>query len=160
MSYNEKLQRLVDRYRTEGNRWPATAREIAVWIVENRLWEPPRGAVLSRCAEEISRAMREEYVTDPQGRRVRAKHAARLGRAPRQQILWEDIRSAPRRHMEIAFGQRREQIVGDCRQLKTDVDSYNENANDGRPIQLLLDFTRDVAELEALDGHSVLLQRA
>jgi len=53
--------------------------------------------------------------------------------------------------MAIAFQQRRQQIVGDCRQLKTDVDSYNENRNDGVPINLVLDFTQDVEELEATD---------
>ena len=41
---------------------------------------------------------------------------------------------------------RRRQIVGDCRQLKTDVDSFNENRIPDAPIQLVLDFTADVAE--------------
>jgi hypothetical protein len=50
--------------------------------------------------------------------------------------------------MQIAFQERRQQIVGDCRQLKLDVDSYNDNKNDGKPIQLVLDFTLDVAEAE------------
>ncbi len=52
--------------------------------------------------------------------------------------------------MEVAFQQRRQQIVGDCRQLKTDVDSYNENANSEQPIQMVFDFTDDLAELDAL----------
>jgi len=30
------------------------------------------------CAEELARAMREDYIRDPQGRVVRAKHAARV----------------------------------------------------------------------------------
>ena len=30
-------------------------------------------------------------------------------------MLWADVRTAPKRHMEIAFQQRRQQIVGDCR---------------------------------------------
>ncbi len=46
---------------------------------------------------------------------------------------------------------RRRQIVGDYRELKRDVDSYNDNRNPVQPIQLVLDFTHDVAELEALD---------
>ncbi|HUT73485.1 MAG TPA: hypothetical protein VM221_01470 [Armatimonadota bacterium] len=93
--------------------------------------------------------MREQYVTDPQGRSVRAKHVARVNRNGEQLPLWADIRSASREHMEIAFQQRRQQIVGDCRQLKTDVDSFNENRNPGAPIQMVLDFTYDVEELEA-----------
>jgi hypothetical protein len=54
--------------------------------------------------------------------------------------------------MEVAFQQRRQQVVGDCRQLKADVDSYNQNYNIGEAIQLVLDFTLDVEELEALDS--------
>jgi hypothetical protein len=34
------------------------------------------------------------------------------------------------------------------------VDSYNENANAGKPIQMVFDFTQDLAELEALDAIS------
>ena len=91
--------------------------------------------------------MREEYITDPQGRTVRAKHVACYEQVP----LWGDIRTAPREHMEMAFQQRRQQIVGDCRQLKVDVDSYNQNYNNGElPIQMIFDFTLDLEELEAL----------
>jgi hypothetical protein len=49
--------------------------------------------------------------------------------------------------MERAFGQRREQIIGDCAQLKTDVDVYNDLNRGKRPeFQLILDFTDDVEE--------------
>lgn len=67
--------------------------------------------------------MREEYITDRRGRRVRAKHPVRTRRGGEQITLWDDIRTAARPHMEMAFQQRRNQIVGECRQLKTDVDS-------------------------------------
>ncbi len=53
---------------------------------------------------------------------------------------------APRQHMEKAFQQRREQIVGECVQLKTDVDVYNDINTHEEPIQLILDFTEDVEE--------------
>ncbi len=95
--------------------------------------------------------MREEYIKDPQGRSVRLKHAARVLVEGKQTVFWDDIRTAPRTHMEIAFQQRRQQIVGDCRQLKADVDSYNENAKVHPPIQMVFNFTEDLAELEALE---------
>ncbi len=44
--------------------------------------------------------------------------------------------------------QRRQQIVGDCLQLKTDVDVYNDKRDLAEPIQIPLDFTLDVAELQ------------
>jgi len=71
-------------------------------------------------------------------------------RGDEQTNIWDDIRTAPRSHMQAAFGQRRNQIVGDCRQLKADVDSYNDAHEGDFPIQLSLDFTRDIAELEAM----------
>lgn len=101
-------------------------------------------------ANQIGRAMREEYITDPQGRRVRAKHAAKIDNDDGQQTVWDDIRTAPHDFMEVAFHQRRRGIVADCRQLKADVDSYNENNNHGEYFQLILDFTYDVEESEIL----------
>ncbi|HKX00428.1 MAG TPA: hypothetical protein VJN43_22005 [Bryobacteraceae bacterium] len=56
---------------------------------------------------------------------------------------------APHDHMEKAFAQRREQIVGDCVQLKIDVDAYNDmNTEKATQVQLVLDFTEDVVERE------------
>lgn len=50
-----------------------------------------------------------------------------------------------------AFAQRRDQIIGDCCQLKADVDVYNDMNRGKLPsIQLILDFTDDVAEREAM----------
>lgn len=37
----------------------------------------------------------------------------------------------------------------DCHQLKLDLDSYNENKNDGKPIPMIFDFTEDLAEIDA-----------
>ena len=60
--------------------------------------------------------------------------------------LWFDKSTGTREHVELGFQQRRQRIVGDCRQLKIDVDSYNDNYASGNPIQIILDFTDDVAE--------------
>jgi hypothetical protein len=93
--------------------------------------------------------MREEYITDARGRRVRAKHVARVTEGGKQLNLWADIRNAPREHLLVAFKQRRQQIVGDCRQLKLDVDSYNSTRGAKHPIPMVFDFTADLAEAEA-----------
>ena len=146
LTLSEHWRRIVDQYRRAGAEWPAKSEEIAQRAIDNGLAAAHPRAFLRQCAEEISCAMREEYIVDPQGRSVRAKHAARDG----QTVLWDDIRTAGPHHMDVAFAQRRQQIVGDCRQLKTDVDSYNENANPGPQIVMVFDFTDDLAELEAI----------
>ena len=149
-SFTEQLQRIVTRYREDGQPWPATSRALAAWAISNGLWQPQRAALLSQCADQISRALREEYITDPQGRRVRTKHPARVERDGKQLVLWDDIRTASRSHMRVAFQSRRQQIVGDCHQLKIDVDSFNDNRSPLEPIQMNFNFTRDLEELEAV----------
>ena len=58
---------------------------------------------------------------------------------------------APHDHMEKAFAQRRELIVGENFQLKIDIDVYNDmNAGKNPPIQLVLNYSDDVAEREEL----------
>ncbi len=150
MTYNDQMLGIVEQYRAAGESWPASTRQIAAWGVERKILVPHPSSIVKRFADDIACAMREDYITDPQGRTVRAKHAARILKDGEQMTLWEDIRTAKPQHMQIAFQQRRQQIVGDCRQLKTDVDSFNETAKPIKPIQLVLDFTDDVAELEAL----------
>jgi len=145
-NYNKQLQDIVTKYIEGGLEWPATTRQIAAYAVREKLWAPHPSSLVSQCAEDLAHAMREEYIIDPQGRSVRAKHAARVEQA----VFWADIRTAPRAHMEIAFKQRRRQILGDCRQLKDDVDSFNENRSSTAAIQMSFDFTSDLLELEAL----------
>ena len=145
-TYNEQLQTVVTKYIEAGEEWPATVRQIASWAVREKLWAPHPSSLVNQCAEDLAQAMRDEYIVDPQGRKVRAKHAARV----EQGVLWADIRTASRDHMEIAFKQRRRQILSDCSQLKDDVDSFNENRSSAQPIQMSFDFTKDLLELEAL----------
>jgi hypothetical protein len=102
----------------------------------------------AKLADDMARALREQYHVDPQGRSVRTKHCARVKVNGAQETLWDDVRVADHEFMVVATQQRRQQIVGDCRQLKADVDSFNDNHNHGDPIKLVLDFTYDVAEQE------------
>ncbi|MHB0917109.1 MAG: hypothetical protein ACYC1G_05000 [Thiobacillus sp.] len=144
---SEMLQDIVLKYQAANQPWPATTHDMAQWAINNGLWKPKPSAIVDQCADQLSRAMREEYITDAQGRRVRAKHAATITQNGAQLVLWADMRTAPHQHMSMAFQQRRHQIVGDCRQLKMDVDSYNDNRLPEQPIQMIFDFTYDLEEL-------------
>lgn len=149
----DRRHEIVRLYREAHRNQPARALEIAAWAMENKLWRPHPVDQRKQLAEELSRAMRDDYFTDPQGRRVRVNHAAHVDVNGEQQVLWADMRdksSTNRQHIEIAFQQRRQQVVGDCRQLKTDIDSYNENYNPSIPIQTSFNFEDDLAELELL----------
>jgi len=147
-AYNETLQKLADEFFETTNTATATTKDIAVWAIRNGKWNAPADLVLRKCREDFAKALREQYIEDSQGRPVRAKHVARIRSGEEQLYLWADIRVAPRKHMEIAFQQRRQQIVGDCRQLKRDTDYYNNEHPIEPDIQMIFDFTEDIEEGE------------
>lgn len=151
---SKQLQKIVRDYQQSGQAWPASALDIATWAVNSRRYDLRTPVLLKIASRDIAKAMGEEYITDPKGRRVRAKHPAKVNREGKQEVLWDDIRTAPRTHMEQAFTNRRSHIVAECCQVKRDVDSYNDAHPEDMPIQMVLDFTQDVEELEALNGYN------
>lgn len=145
----DQHQDLVAHYRRATGNRPYRTLDVVDWAVKRGLLTLRPVDVRRMLAEEIALAMHEEYITDPQGRRVRAKHAARYEVDGKQETLWVDIRDknpGTRRHMQMAFQNRRQQIVGECVQLKLDLDSYNQNWNTGQKIQGCFDFTDDLAD--------------
>src|ERR1700722_15487136 len=119
-NYTKQMQKIVQEYRLSGQLWPASAKSIADWAIETGRWEMPAAAIRRRCADDIASAMREEYYTDSKNRRVRLLHPAPLLSHGERTIVWDDIRTATRPHMQLSFQIRRQGIVGDCRQFKVD----------------------------------------
>lgn len=151
-NYHQQMQEIFARYQAEVSHEPADLREVAAWAIRERLWQPRPADVHARFAEDMATALREEYRTDKAGRRYRAKHAVRASHEGKQQSFWDDIDTAPRSHMEKAFAQRRRQVVSDSHQLRLDVDHFNSVHPDEKQIQLVLDFTDDVAEMLVAEG--------
>lgn len=151
-SYSNQVRSFVERYQSEvRSDGLIDPHEVAAWAYKNGLIKPNFRTVVDAIATDISQAMREEYRTDKHGRRYRAKHAVKSkGRDNKTMSLWADMddEAAPRAHFINSFSQRRQQIVGDCFQLKTDVDVYNEKNCEQGQIPLVLDFTNDVEELQ------------
>jgi len=139
---NEQLQEIWKQYKAAGNPMPAATIDVARWAIRNKLWKQEQAQSIRQCAEEMSRALREEYRTDRKGRRYRAKLCFRN----RQKWLWDDIDSISRGHAERGFAHRRKSIVGDCHQLKIDVDHFNDVHPNEEPIQVYFDFTDDLEE--------------
>ncbi|RVD55786.1 hypothetical protein EN828_22195 [Mesorhizobium sp. M2D.F.Ca.ET.185.01.1.1] len=149
--YKETLQRIWHQYENEHGHVPASTREAVQWGVSRGMIQAPEVDPLAKLVEDMSDALREEYAIDAEGRRYRVNHAVRVTRAGVQYTLWGVMKDAPREHMQKAFIQRREQIVGDCVQLATDVDAYNAMKTDQPRIQMVFDFRDDIAERFALD---------
>ena len=135
---------------------PARAADVAQWAIRTGRYDLETPTIEKVSARDLAQAMREEYITDAKGRRVRATHPAKARRDGVPIVLWDDIRTAPRGHMEMAFQWRRNHIVGECRLVKADTDSYNESHPGEQPIQMVLDFTRDVEELQGFGAYEEL----
>jgi len=144
--YNEQLQRVWHKYKAEYGVEPATSREAAAWGVSNGMIDVPEVDPLDKLASDMSKALREEYAIDKEGRRFRVNHAVRVSKGGVQYTFWAIMKDAPREHMQKAFIQRREQIVGDCVQLNTDVEAYNGFNEDQQPLQMMFDFRDDIEE--------------
>lgn len=151
-TYHESLQAIAKEYSDSTGHDSYTTRDLAVWAIHSGKWDAPPDLLIQKCQEDFSSALRDEYITDLRGRPVRSKHAARMRANGRQGTFWADIRTASRKHMEVAFQQRREQVVGDCRQLKRDVDFFNSTHPNDDPIQTVFNFEDDIEEGEYSEG--------
>jgi len=151
VTYNGRMQALFRQYQAaEGIKGPTTLDGVGTWAIRKGLWAPQPRDILRQFTADMSKALREEFYTDPQGRRVRTKHPVRLPKKEQEEQvrLWDDIRRMSREHMETSAQQRRQGIVADCNHLQTDVDSFNDNRSLNNPIQISFDFRADLAELE------------
>jgi hypothetical protein len=156
MTKNERFQNIWHKYEREHGNQPSGTREAVDRAIEEGLLEEPVVDPRDMLASQMAAALREEMDTDEKGRRYRVNHAVRISRAGVQYTFWASMGFAPHDHMERAFGQRREQIVGDNLQLKIDVDVYNDlNRGQRLEIQLVLDYTDDVAERQQLSASGV-----
>jgi hypothetical protein len=146
--YNQRMQEIFRQYQEKVSIDPADLKAVGAWAMAKGLWAPRPVDIQSRFAADMAEALAEEYRTDKTGRRYRSKVAV----TTRQGSLWGDIDTAPRSHVVKNVGQRRRQIVGNCYQLRNDVDHYNETHPDEDDLQLVLNFEDDVGEMLVAEG--------
>ena len=146
MTKNERMQAIFHLYLSEREQEPATTREVVEWAVGQGMLTLPNADPYDMLASQMAGALGQEFDTH-KGHRYRVNHAVRDTKNGTQQTFWAIMGYAPHDHMIRAFAQRREHIVGECVQLKTDVLVYNDmNAGEVQPVQMPMDFTEDVAE--------------
>lgn len=149
-TFTQQMINVFDRYAAEVDASPTPLEDVAQWAVMNGLYKPNLKTVVQMCRDDMADALRQDKRIDEEGRTYRAKLSVRTSIGGTQLSLWADADLAPRSFVEKSAHQRRRQIAGDCFQLKQDVDHFNFARGGEHPIQLVLDFTDDVAELEAV----------
>ncbi len=149
MTRKERNISTIQRFEKEHDRKPFDLREVYGWAVKEGLWSPPIDLAERRFVDEVSSDLREEYITDEFGNRVRYYHAVTRGR---QGSLWANLDTGSKDHLLEGFVQRRKGSLSDCKQLKMDIDYCNRKRFSDDPIQMSFNFDADLAELEAYNA--------
>jgi hypothetical protein len=150
MSFEKQLLKFIDEYK-QINTGEKTAREIAAWLLAENKCKPTQQEEIDILTRHVSRAMRAQFTIDPDGRKVRQKHAVRRkiqdsDGSFKQQTFWQDMDLASPQFMFESFQQRRGTLADGAWQLDQDLASYNKFYNKGVPLQIMLDFRDDVEE--------------
>lgn len=151
-SMTERMQKAWHRYDSKQDHKPTSMRQAAEWAVDDGLLELPNVDPYDVLAEKMANAVRAETRTDAKGRRYRVNHAVRVTKSGIQYTFWGTMGFAPIGHMHKSFAWRRNQVIDDLFQLKTDVDVFNDMLENKRhEFQLVLNFTDDIAEREEFE---------
>ena len=151
MTQTQQLQDIFDKFLDAFPDNPgADLAACFKWATQNGLYKPDPVDESRNFRRKMAEALAKQRRIDSKGRSIRTKlpYPAYVG--GKQLTLWADIDNMPVEAFQKNVAQRRNQIVGDCVQLSNDVAYYNDRNPDEPNIQLVLDFTDDVEEREAL----------
>jgi hypothetical protein len=141
-------EQIVEDYREAGGPWPFKKGEVAEWALAHSRWKPSPADIRRMCADSLADAMREASFTDETGREIRRMVPAKTTRAGEQGTFWDDLRTAPIAHVRLSVAQTRNGIVGQCYHLKNIVRYSNEHRGPEDQIELVLNMTKDVLEMD------------
>ena len=147
---NRQMIYLVELYQREHPEQDGVIDPDAVteWAIETGRYIPPPISAHKLLRQKISRAIRNHYTEDLQGREVRKYHVVVEHDGDKTHTTVYSIENAPPEHMRKSCSLRRRSALRDVLQLKLDFDSYNENNKFGVQLSPLdFDFNKDVEEM-------------
>lgn len=160
-SATEHYQWLIRQYKDAGQPWPASMRAISKWAIDSGTYSPKFDRYTS-LAQKLSNAARLDMTTDPQGRKVRKLHAIPESQIEDENVIaaidepsasgrpryfWKELEEVTPPEMHASLSLRRSHAKGECRQIKTDMDSFNDNRiGDCEPIDMSFNFDVDFEE--------------
>jgi hypothetical protein len=131
---------------------PIDPKQIADWAYSNGLWKPTETAPREILRRKLCRAFRFEYVTDPQGREVRANfprvEEVMTPDGPKRMTQFYPMSKASAEIARQAFALDRRVALETVKQMKLDFDSWIDNNENGETLPPLdLDFKKDLDEM-------------
>lgn len=121
--------------------------EVSNWMVETGRYISRPVSDVRRCKQDLVRALKDEKITDAQGREVRANHCIRWREGENLFSRWVSIYQAKPGRMRISLAQRVRQMEAQVHQHHTDWASYNDNNIHGAQLSLFdYNFNNSIAE--------------
>lgn len=125
---------------------------VAKWAMHEGLWKRPPLDPEEILRRQIRRALRDDYIFDPQGREVRANHPVmeefKTGEGLKLRSTWYPLFEMPPQKARSSFQLRRRAALMDVHQLDLDFNSYNDNNIFGEVLDRPdYDFNKDIEEM-------------
>jgi hypothetical protein len=132
---------------------PLDPKRVAGWAWGKGIWRPIETAPEEVLRRKLSRALRHTYVTDPQGREVRANVAVieevMTPDGPKRMARFYPLFKASAEVMRQQLALDRKQALATVHQMKLDFDSWTDNNERGEVLAPLdLDFNKDIEEMD------------
>jgi hypothetical protein len=120
--------------------------EASDWALENGRYERAPISAKQQCMQDMRRALQQASFLDPQGNKVRAKHAVRNWKG-QQTTLYPDVRTGKPAMMKEAFRQSWDGIANDVKRHSIEKQSYDLNNPYGTILPMFnYDFNKQAEE--------------
>ena len=127
----ENLLRLYKQAHPSDDESLIEPHRVADWAIAEGQWNSEPISPEQRLRREIANFLRHESFVDSEGRNVRANVAVVVDEATptgrQRRSRWYPLHQAPPEHMRVSVQLRRNQALDDVKQLRMDIDSYNDH---------------------------------
>ena len=137
---------------------PLDPARVAIWGYEAGIWRPTETDPREVLRRKLVRALRHQYITDPQGREVHANFSAfeevMTPEGPKRRSKFYGAFEAPPEVARQALALDRKLALNTVLQMKLDFDSYNDNNTFGATLDPLdVNFQKDLDEMSLPDEY-------
>ena len=138
---SRKMLFLRDAYRRAfpNEQPPLDPKRVAQWAFDQGLWKPIETEPREVLRRKLCRAFRNEYITDPQTREVRANFAkieeVMTAEGPKRMAKFYPMFQSPAEIARQHFQMERRLAVENAVQLSLELESYNDNNEFGAALQ-------------------------
>jgi hypothetical protein len=131
---SKKMNYIIDCYKqAHPDEGPDVSPDlVADWaMMQPDLWRPVQISPRDQLKRLVARSLRETYMTDPQGREVRANHPVftdvMTTDGPRRMARYYPLFQSPAAIARIFFSYKRKAALHDVMQLDLDFESWSDN---------------------------------